>query len=138
MSKPKHRLPIAPTPPDVLYAPPNIDGTRKQCENCFLYLFMDERCLIHAADLAIHPLAVCGYHVEGAPLRARPAKMLAIPLDPKLTGLILTDRGTSCDLCSWYEKKTKDKGLCHGVMVDGKPASVDALGCCARWASRTS
>jgi hypothetical protein len=131
----KHRLPVlTPTLSDVVYATPNPDGSRKACANCFLYIGAVGRCVIHAPDLPIRPSAVCGYHVFGVPLEEMPPMIEVEPQDPALTGLI-NAHGTSCDICTWYERKTKDRGICHGVIDDkGAPAGVQALGCCARWA----
>jgi len=128
----KH-LDIYPTLPDVLYVRSNLDGSRKRCSNCCLYLKNDYRCLVHAKDLFIGHLAVCGYHIYGAPLAHRPKGFSCDPLDPKLSGLIDTI-GTSCDRCAWYQPgEPGSSPLCLGVYTKGEPAHVEALGCCARW-----
>lgn len=129
---PRH-LDIYPTLSDVLYTPPNLDGSRKRCGNCCLYLGKDWRCLLHDKDLFIGTLAVCGYHVYGKPLDARPRGFSCDPIAPKLSGLIDTT-GTGCDRCAWYQ--TAEPGQspqCAGVYTHGKPAKVEPRGCCARW-----
>lgn len=119
----------------VLYAKPNPDGSRKLCQNCFMWSWQDRRCSIHAPDLEVPAAAVCGYHVFGDPAPARPEIPNLDPVDPKLSGFIVTQIGTSCDICVYYEPTSATKGLCHGVAKkDGKPPQpVQALGCCARW-----
>ncbi len=116
-----------PEPWGVLYAPPNRDGSRKSCANCFMWS-KDKRCLIHDRDREIAPDAVCGYHVFGKPLD-RWVNRGVQALDPALTGLAKVPGGTSCDLCLWFEK-----GMCLAVRgPDGNPAQVQGKGCCARW-----
>lgn len=116
-----------PKPWGVLYAPPNKDGSRKSCKNCFMWS-EDSRCLIHDQNLEILPSSVCGYHCYGKPLKKWIDRGVQ-PIDPALSGLIPTQDGTSCDLCMWFED-----GICLAVSgPDGTPAKVQGKGCCARW-----
>ncbi len=127
-------MPLLPTLSDVVYTPPNPDGSRKLCNNCCLYVRPAFRCILHAKSQVVIPHAVCGYHVFGRVLEAQPAGFLALALTPQQSGLIPTT-GTSCDRCVWYEPtRGKAGGVCHGAQEDGEPAPVEALGCCSRWA----
>lgn len=118
-----------PEPWGTLYAPPNPDGSRKNCGNCWAWV-KEGKCLIHKKTLKVIKDAVCGFHIFGKP-KDEWEDLDIEPYDSKLSGLIKT-KGTSCDLCIWYEGK--EKGICLGVS-DGKnkPAKVQAKGCCARW-----
>ena len=119
-----------PDPSGVLYFPPNLDGSRKKCSNCFMWS-KDKKCLIHNKQLEISPDSVCGYHVPGIPLEKYVDRGIQI-IDPKLSGLITVPSGSSCDLCIWFENNT-----CLAVKgFDGKPAKVQPLGCCARWQNK--
>ncbi len=131
---PRH-LEIIPTLSDVLYQPPNPDGSRKRCDNCCMFLpnGLSPRCFIHAADKFISSQMVCGYHVYGTPMAVHPRVGRAVPgVEPELSGLIWT-LGTSCDRCVWYQAEDEDTGLCMSVREGDGPAEVEALGCCARW-----
>jgi hypothetical protein len=77
--------------------------------------------------------AVCGYHVFGTPLDRWYQIKGIKPVQPSQSGLEIVPGGTSCRNCKAYESNGKGKGLCHLVYDEGKPANVEALGCCARW-----
>jgi len=116
-----------PEPWGVLYSPPNKNGERKSCGNCFAWS-QDKRCLIHDRDLEVTTDQICGYHVFGKPLWKWVNRGVQ-PLDPALTGLVRVPGGTSCDICMWFEN-----GMCLAVRgPDGNPAKVQDKGCCARW-----
>jgi hypothetical protein len=126
-----------PRPSDVLYAHPNKDGTRKQCANCALWAEMDNRCLLMGAEIEVQSDQVCGYHVNGDPVLYVTTLGGFKLVEPDLAGLMLApEGGTSCDRCRYYDPRTDDAGLCRGVFSEGKPAPVEALGCCARWVQR--
>jgi hypothetical protein len=121
----------------VLYAPPNPDGSKKKCENCFLWIPESQRCAIHATSVKVTSGMVCGYHVHGRPSGE---KILteATPVDPKLSGLedVSDLDGTSCGSCMYYDSKGRGKGLCFGVAktsTELPPQPVQELGCCSRW-----
>lgn len=117
----------------VVYGEPNHNGERKNCLNCVFWA-TSQQCALHAPEVYISAAAVCGYHVPGSPSNTRPDLPGLEPLKPMLSGLSVVPAGTSCDSCRWYEVKEVDSGDCHAVDTpDGMPASVSALGCCARW-----
>lgn len=121
-----------PEPWAVLYAKPNLDGSRKKCSNCVFWV-VDSRCVLHKKDLVISEDFICGYHVYGSPLNDWKQFKSIDPLDPDLSGLERIEGGTSCDTCKWsYEKD--DKNWCKAVMgKDGKDAEIQPKGCCSRW-----
>jgi hypothetical protein len=111
----------------VLYQGPNPDGSRKKCENCFMWC-KDNKCLAFAKDQPVKKTQVCGYHVFGTP-RPKWEDMGVQHMDTKLAGLEEVGSGTSCDICEYY-----DEGRCLAVKgEDGRPAKVEPKGCCARW-----
>lgn len=128
----------APLPPlsGVVYTDPNQDGTRKLCGNCAMYATEARQCYIHDVALAgsIGPTFVCGYHTYAPePLRRFTLIIPLTPVRPDLSGLVDTEAGASCDLCLYYAGD-RVEGVCVAVAeLDGTPARVAALGCCARW-----
>lgn len=131
----------------VLYAHPNPDGSRKQCQNCMMWIRRDEdgkpKCMIHPRTLEVTAEMVCGYHVHGAPLEKRmdhPGGLT--PVNPRFSGLGVVPGGTTCDLCLYYEAKDEASGLCYAVSkgdeppLGDPPTPVEAKGCCARWEGR--
>jgi hypothetical protein len=119
----------------VLYAHPNPDGNRKRCDNCFMWA-RSEQCWIHSPAVKVPASAVCGYHVFGPPSDTRPDIPLLAPVEPGLSGLMDVG-GTSCDACRWYESELAASGKCYAVLDDaGKLATVEAMGCCARFEGR--
>lgn len=119
-----------PTPGDVLFAPANADGSRKNCRNCALWFEADELCLVHGDQRVVGDM-VCGYHVFGQP-QVYAASVIHPPgMDPALTGLELIPGGTSCDLCEY-----SGGGKCRAVAdprTGQPPWRVEPLDCCARW-----
>lgn len=117
-----------------LYSRPNTDGSRKSCISCTFWV-TSRRCVLHPPDLDVAGDAVCGYHVQGRPSKEWRDLPELIRLDPKLSGLERVPGGTSCDRCKFY-RGDEEKGIC-GALVgdDGKPAAVQAIGCCGRWES---
>jgi hypothetical protein len=137
----KTGLPVGPIqlprPSDVLYCHPNPDGQRKTCGNCGLWAEMDNRCLLMGTEVEVTSDMVCGYHVDGEPVLYATTLGGQKMVEPELAGLIRApEGGTSCDRCRYYDPRTDDTGLCRGVYVEGKPAPVEARGCCARWVER--
>ncbi len=126
--------PVAVTLPDVLYAPPNPDGSRKKCENC-AHWYAKNECLIMAPSVVVPGDAICGYHVFGAPDKIGERSAGLEPVLPENAGFEQTEDGTSCDLCKFYDAgKGAKSGKCRAVAdPDGGSALVQALGCCARW-----
>lgn len=138
------RIPF-PRPNEVLYAPPNPDGKRKTCANCYKWVIAG-RCLEVAGEIA--PGQVCGYHVFGksqvtdllAYTGAGDGPLPVVKMTPEIAGLIDTPGGvgTSCNLCRFYSAPPdgeEDYGLCGAVgSTDGfPPVIIEPLGCCARW-----
>lgn len=128
-----------PKPWGVLYAHPNPDGSRKKCENCFLWIKNLNQCEVHAKNITVTKDHICGWHVHGPTHNGRMFKDLQY-LDPKLSGLELVKEGTSCNTCEYYKKVNAEKGLCKAVQEQtadgkstGKQATVDGFGCCCRW-----
>ena len=68
----------------VLYAEPNPDGSRKLCQNCFMWS-ADDRCSIHDKDLKVTAEMICGYHVYGAPMEERVFHPGLEPVEPRQT-----------------------------------------------------
>lgn len=117
----------------VLYAKPNPDGSRKKCENCFMWVQGKDQCMIHKEAEHVTEHHVCGYHVYGTPMKEWKDQGIA-HMEPKESGLVLTEDGSSCDLCKWYEH---DK--CYAVAGRDNstgPVPVDDLGCCSRWVKK--
>ncbi len=129
--KAKTKLPMA---WGVLYAAPNPDGSRKKCENCFMWS-LDNQCAIHDTSLEIVAEHTCGYHVYGVPGDERMDHPGLMPVDPKMSGLELVVGGTSCDICKHYiDDDAQDATACAAVATPAvTPQPVDPLGCCARW-----
>lgn len=115
-----------------LYVEPLPSGERKNCKNCALWV-TDFRCLIHEPTIHIAADAICGYWVGGKPRDSDFRLAIETYIPPSLTGLTFALQGTSCDNCTWYESQEQEKGRCHGLQEGGKPASVRARACCARW-----
>lgn len=112
-----------PEPWGVLYANPNSNGERKLCSNCrFFHRESREKSKCDILPVPVTGEMVCGYHIE----KGKTA-------EPSLSGLTTVPGGTSCDRCRFYEAESKKAGICHAVEVDGEPAEVKALGCCARF-----
>ncbi len=121
---------------EVLYAPPNPDGSRKACANCTFWVPSGE-CDIHAPGTVVPGYAVCGYHVYGKPLPARIPRDNIEYCTPALSGLMTLPGGSSCARCRWFAESSPvqaDAGACLAVDdVGGAPASVESNGCCARF-----
>lgn len=119
-----------PTLAEVLYTPPNPDGSTKSCGNCVLYETARQTCYIHDPKLIISPEMVCGYHVYGEPMERFEYRLPMLPVTPEQSGLVLVEGGTSCSSCKYYDQL---ESQCHATQNDGEPPFVDPLGCCARW-----
>lgn len=116
----------------VLYAEPNKNGEGKSCGNCMFADDAIKECAV--VNAPISPDMVCGYHVEAG------GKVSA-----ELSGLDTVPGGTSCSRCRFFgdQKKTvtpltvmgkkQMSGTCSAVDDGESPASVDPMGCCARW-----
>lgn len=130
----------------VLYAHPSPDGKRKGCFNCMMFISKDKQCEIHDVNIEATKDHTCGYWVFGAPHPKRmhkPDNVHLQAVDPKHSGLAKVPGGTSCDICEYYKNPKNKKGTCiavqEGIGEDeaaGKLATVEALGCCARWESK--
>lgn len=127
-----------PTAPEVGYAGPNPDGSRKRCGNC--YKFIATGACVEVMG-RIEPGMVCNFHLFGRPqdtppLRAPTPKSSAVD-----AGLISSPlgEGTSCNICRFYtpDSQQRDIGLCAAVAdpLGLPPAAVEALGCCYRWST---
>ena len=120
---------------EVVYAPPNPDGSRKSCASCFLYVQPTRQCAIHDPGLPVSPDAVCSYHVFGSPGDGLP-RVNVEPVRPEHSGLERVPGGTSCDRCSHYSPLGATRGSCAAVRGSDEgeeQAQVEALGCCSRW-----
>lgn len=125
-----------PAPPpklsQVLYAPPNPDGSTKNCLNCCLFVSAG-RCTLHGPQQPIKPTQVCGYHVFGDAQDAPAVLTGILPVTPAQSGLVDAPQGTACQSCTHYSGDP-GQGSCAAVVDDsGQPAPVQALGCCTRW-----
>jgi len=127
-----------PTLDEVVYGEPNPGGARKSCSNCSLWVGAKQRCLLHG-ELDVSALMVCGYHVPGKPLARIPSDYQGVPQDPRASGLVLTQRGTACDLCAFFRHGRDPRfGTCVGLSVKGDTdpnhhPKVHTRGCCSRW-----
>ena len=120
----------------VLYSPPNPDGSVKMCQNCILWCASDENCVIHNPDVVAPADAVCGYHVYGEPIPGAYVMHNGIQyVTPELSGLVQVEGGTSCQRCRYYNATSSTEGTCAAVRYDHTEADapVQALGCCTRW-----
>lgn len=127
-----------PAPWGVLYSPPNKDGSKKKCGNCFAWVKGMDRCIILPKNKVVTEKMTCGYHVYGTPRTEWPDFGIQA-VDPKLAGLVTTKNGSCCGDCKHYEKEDENKGECYKVSkIDGqkKEAIVERLGCCAAWSSK--
>lgn len=132
---------------DVLYSPPNPDGTRKRCGNCMFWFGVGapagtrDECFLHDAEVLAPRDSVCGYHVHGVGQAvARPPRQNMIPVLPEYSGLCSTDDGSSCDNCVYFTPTAGLAGTCAVASeldtdADGDPvpALVHRAGCCAAW-----
>jgi hypothetical protein len=108
----------------VLYVPPNPDGTRKRCANCPLWRDVSRRCLIHKASQEVTADHVCGYHFYGKPYVDVPSGAEHTePLSAEVTGLEEVRGGVSCDKCSYF-----GNGYCSLLSQ-----SVHPMACCSGW-----
>jgi hypothetical protein len=125
-----------PEPWAVLYVHPTKNGDARNCKNCILFVAPRGTCeIMDPEKQKVTPDHVCGYHIFGKPLK-EPRSWPGLQfVDPKTSGLSLAKGGTSCDQCKFFEAGEGDKGTCHGVISKGKPATVEAKGCCARYQS---
>lgn len=125
-----------PRPSDVLYAPPNPDGSRKRCLNCMFYADVDVRCIVLGRDVEVTGDMVCGLHTFGAPQMYTTALGTGgeARAQPEELGLIVAPiDGTSCDGCTFYTANDPVSGTCRAVADEFGQFRVAALGCCARW-----
>lgn len=125
----KVRLPVL---NEVLYTPPNPDGSRKACGNCYQWT-RDHKCLTVHGTIA--PDMVCGYHVFGLPQNEW-VDLGQSQVDAHQAGLYRHEagQGTSCDNCKWSSFDKPPHGMCAAVTDGGSyPAMIEARGCCARW-----
>ena len=130
---------MLPRPAQVLYSQPNPDGSRKSCANCALWGGGNGgHCAIHAPSFLARAMGGCGYHVPGKPMAMRVQLPGLVPCDPKLSGYLEVEGGTSCDVCRFYQAGTGATGHCRAVVnQSGHASTVWALGCCARWESKS-
>lgn len=127
--KPELKKQAYPLPGEALYQDPNSDGSRKRCENCFMWT-KDNKCLIFKKDQRVTKTQICRWHIFGTP-REKWEDMGIDPQDTKIAGLEEVGEGTSCDTCEYFHKD-----MCYAVAPEkGKlpPTPVDPLGCCNRW-----
>ena len=119
-----------PTPGEMLYQPPNPDGSRKKCGNCFMFCKEEDKCLIFKKGQKVVESQICRYYVFGTP-RNKWQDMGIDPIDTKMAGLEEVGEGTSCDNCEYF-----NKNKCYRVAPEkGKepPTPVDPLSCCNGW-----
>lgn len=123
----------------VLYAHPNTDGSMKSCKNCYAWVSMENRCILHPKSTRITADWVCGYHIEGTPMPHWMDVPGIVPLEPKLSGLERVGEGTVCGTCRYFQRTSLDRGACHGVAKADRqpPAPVEIMGCCGRWEKAT-
>lgn len=116
---------------EVGYVPPNADGTRKNCRNCWKWIQGLSKCLEMRSDALVLEDMICTAHNFGQPTPAQ--LMIQHPgnLEPDMLGLMVARTGTSCDTCIAF-----DGGVCRAVQDDGQPALVEPLACCNRYISR--
>lgn len=126
--------PPLPSPAEVLYVGPRPDGSRRNCDDCFLWV-RGNRCLIHGPDLEVRASQICGYWVGGTPYRRWPEGQGKIEyVDSRTSGLVSAPEGSACDNCVRF--LPGEPAHCAAVYVQGKPAQVDPKGCCSRWLAR--
>jgi hypothetical protein len=130
--------PSKPLPHEVVYKESNLDGTRKKCANCTLFIAPDRLCYIHDTDVMIDPTAICNYHVYGRPQESGQDthREFMEPVTPELSGLQPTDDGLCCDICGHYTATGTQSGICHAVADPDEPGSdfvVAPHALCGRW-----
>lgn len=124
------RAPL-PTKAEALYVGPA--GGRKGCHNCVLWLKITERCSIHKPDIRVESDHVCGYWIGGIPHTEKSPLTQVMFVTPELSGLMKVPGGTSCNRCRWSTRES----TCQALQEGGKPAQIQALGCCSRWTAES-
>lgn len=120
-----------PTLAGILYAPPNKDGSTKNCKNCIMWV-KTKQCAIHRKGLEVVADDVCGYHVYGKPMKEWMDHPGIDPVRPVHSGLELVKGGTHCLNCRHLSAVATVCTVARNA--DGTAlASVDKNGCSARW-----
>lgn len=125
-----------PAPDGALYRHPNPDGSRKRCENCFMFVPSEQACIIHFRDQKVESTDICGYHIFGQPMDKWMDHPGMQPVTPDISGLRRVGGGAVCASCRFYRDQGNGMGLCYGVSKpdDRKPPQpVELMGWCARF-----
>lgn len=126
---------VAPLPEmsEVLYVEPAPGGVRRRCANCVFWASAQNLCALLEPKEEVGADNVCGMYVFGTPLKRKMDLPGLQALNPRLTGLIKTSRGSACENCEWFKPEDDETGTCVAVMRKKKPATVHPKGCCSRW-----
>lgn len=119
----------------VLYQRPNLDGSRKACANCMMWV-TTKQCVVHGPEIAVEATNVCGHYVHGDPHTGDWADQRNIQyVDPEFSGLKKVPGGVVCDMCWFFDPRGPIDGVCRGARdtETDEYAQVAAHGVCARW-----
>lgn len=119
-----------PTLQQLLYRPPNADGSKKRCGNCVFLVAPMKLCLLHPKSQAIHEESLCNYHLYGDPHDDWEPHSGLEPLTAELSGFREdTGEGAACENCAFFNPQNK---ACQAASGDVEShAKVHALGFCA-------
>ncbi len=125
-----------PTPASALYVAPmegKYEGQGRKCSNCMMWASEDAACVIHAREVHVTKNHVCGYHVQGDPVKTWKAHKNIQFVEPATSGLeLVTDAGSKCSNCVAFTKSSTCRKVADPT-DPAKNAAVDAQGCCALW-----
>lgn len=124
-----------PTQDQALYSESNTDGSRKLCANCVLWVVDSDLCFLHGRDVCVSSTSWCPRHTFGRPFGAMPPEVGRQPLDPATSGLVRTECGAACALCTHYRPTGQLGGLCRALKAFDPCESVyvGSLCVCSRW-----
>jgi len=129
---------VSPQLSDVLYVAPAPGGEHRNCLNCVLWASKLEQCSIIDREEPIGAHHVCGYHLFGAPSKAKVNLPGLAPVDPRFSGLVLAQEGVACENCNHFSAEEDEEGVCAAVMKRKRQAHVHPKGCCTLWDPRST
>ena len=121
---------------ELLYAPANLDESRKSCASCGHFLQVINGCELHGPHVPVAPDMLCNLHVEGLPLTSNVSSFrddLRF-VTAAQSNLQAANGGASCDRCTHFDPTLPGSGDCLAAEDErGERAMVAALGRCVLW-----